>query len=373
MNILFVTNNFPPVVDGVGDYTYKLSQALIKYGAEVSILCSNNPDIIKNKQVFKAEKIKVFPIIEAWDNQGVKAIENIFKNKKYDYISLQYVPFAFQKKGLPLHLSENLKKLFPTVNWHIMFHELWVGMEKGATIKSKLHGYMQKRLIHNMIKKLKPLLINTQCKLYKHQLGQLGYDTEILPLFSNILRDQTIPKPIEDEKEKKKMVLAIFGSIHFGAPVASFVGELLDLLESDTNQFANVKFVFIGNCGSFIEEWTSVLKKNDIEFEITGKLSEYNIGNYLRHVDFGITTTPYILVEKSGTVAAMLEHDLNVICVARPWNVSGYELDNFTSQIGVINYQYGILEKIINKTDSYKHTSVLHIGKEFMDKLKKIL
>ena len=310
--ILFITNNFPPIVDGVGDYTYKLAQALGKQGVEVSILCSSKPDIIENIKVFEAEGINVFPIVNGWDFKGMKVIQNVFKNEKYDLISLQYVPFSFQNKGLPIRLGGHLKTLFPDTNWHIMFHELWVGMGKNAIIKSKIHGYLQKQLISSMIKQIKPSLINTHCHLYKWQLNKIGFDVTILPLFSNIQKTNKIIKPKGRAKEFKTMVFSVFGSIHFGAPVKLFIKELSIFLDKHNGEYINAKFIFIGNCGAHLNEWVSVLKENNIDFEITGKLSEISITKHLNSTNFGITTTPYILVEKSGTVAAMLEHNLNV-------------------------------------------------------------
>ncbi|WP_159018147.1 hypothetical protein [Algibacter sp. L3A6] len=369
--ILFITNNFPPISDGVGDYTYKLTQNLVRQGFDVSILCSKKTDIINSKEKFSLENITVLPIVKTWDSKGLNEVKNVFKDKTYNYISLQYVPFAFNKKGLPIHLGKNLKNTFPNAIWHIMFHELWVAMESGASFKSNIHGYIQKRLINGLTKTLKPALINTHCNLYKHQINQLGYSATILPLFSNILKSQQIAPHIESHKKTNTIVLSIFGSIHYGAPISLFLDELLQVTQNDSNKFAKIKFIFIGNCGLNIEEWTRALKNRDIEFEITGKLSEHDISNYLSITDIGITTTPYVLVEKSGTVAAMLQHDLNVICVARDWNVEACKINHSTNLIGVKNYQNGTLEKIMNTPNTLVYNDVLNVSKQLIRELNK--
>ncbi|SFD29960.1 Glycosyltransferase involved in cell wall bisynthesis [Algibacter lectus] len=371
MNILFISNNFPPILDGVGDYTYKLTQNLVSQGFEVSVLCSEKREIINSKEKFSLEDITVLPIVKTWDSKGLKEVKNVFKDKTYDYISLQYVPFAFNKKGLPIHLGRNLKNIFPNANCHIMFHELWVAMEIGASFKSKIHGYIQKNLIKGLIKTLKPALINTHCNLYKHQINQLGYSATILPLFSNMLKSQQIAPHIESHKKTNTIVLSIFGSIHYGAPVSLFLDELLQVTQNDSNKFAKIKFIFIGNCGLHIEEWTRALRNRDIEFEITGKLSEHDISNYLSITDIGITTTPYVLVEKSGTVAAMMQHDLNVICVARDWNVEACKINHSTNLIGVKNYQNGTLEKIMNTPNTLVYNDVLNVSKQLIRELNK--
>ena len=60
MNILFITNTLPPVVDGVGDYTLNLAKEFAKHGHKVSIVCKRN-DRVKTDY----EDIRVFPIVEA--------------------------------------------------------------------------------------------------------------------------------------------------------------------------------------------------------------------------------------------------------------------------------------------------------------------
>ena len=85
--ILFITNNFPPITCGVGDYTYKLSQELVKQGWKVSILCASKPEITKNNNNFKKEGIDVFSLVESWDNKGLKQLFNVFENKNYDWVS----------------------------------------------------------------------------------------------------------------------------------------------------------------------------------------------------------------------------------------------------------------------------------------------
>lgn len=38
MKILFITNNFPPIVDGVGDYTYNIAKQFAEHNHKVYII-----------------------------------------------------------------------------------------------------------------------------------------------------------------------------------------------------------------------------------------------------------------------------------------------------------------------------------------------
>ena len=48
-------------------------------------------------------------------------------------------------------------------------------------------------------------------------------------------------------------------------------------------------------------------------FHSFGELDEDEISQYLLALDYGLTSTPWDLVGKSGTIAAMVEHGLPVI------------------------------------------------------------
>ena len=97
-----------------------------------------------------------------------------------------------------------------------------------------------------------------------------------------------------------------------------------------------------------INDWTSVLKKKQIAYEITGKISESKISEFLLNSHFGVTTTPFILAEKSGTVATMLQHNLRIISVSRSWDVTGFNKSQFSLQNSVQYYEEGNLDILLH-------------------------
>src|SRR5690606_662431 len=100
-----------------------------------------------------------------------------------EWLSLQFVPYAFHKKGLPFGLGSQLRKIGGTTKWHIMFHELWIGMEVGASQKDVIIGIIQKYIIKKFNIEIKPKVIHSQTDLYQAQLKSIGLKSEILPLF----------------------------------------------------------------------------------------------------------------------------------------------------------------------------------------------
>ncbi|MBW1655018.1 hypothetical protein [Flavobacterium quisquiliarum] len=326
MDILFVCGSAEAGKDGVGDYTRRLCAELLhrKHDVRILALCDNQSNFfVTESQLIGKDQVTVYRIPAATDvKQRFTWTKQIVNDFQPDWISLQFVPYSFNPKGLPFWLPSFLKNLKGNHKLHIMFHELWIGMDLDATIKSKCIGLMQKTLISKILKTKEKVVIHTQTDLYKSKISKLGYNAQILPLFSNIAKS--------NEAEHKGMVyhsdlrFCVFGNIHYGAPVEQFIYDL-KLVLSISKEIRTLKFVFIGNCGAEIEEWKKVLKANEIRFEETGFVNDFEISEILSSCQYGISTTPYLLNQKSGSLASMFDHELAVLCVARKWDVRGFK------------------------------------------------
>lgn len=337
MKILFLCGSLQPGLDGVGDYTRRLSGELLRKGHEVQILSLCDHQAISftiENQEIESTVVVVNRIPMATKNiQRFFWSQDILNEFHPEWISLQFVPYSFNPRGLPFWLPSLIKKLKGNHKWHIMFHELWIGMDLHTTLKSKWIGLLQKRLVSKILKEKEKIIINTQTDLYQYKIASLGFNAQILPLFSNIIKNSE--SYMETNADELELKFCIFGSIHYAAPVEKFIEELkLVLFESKEKRI--LKFVFIGHCGVAIEEWKKVLLANKINFEITGFVTDKEISNILSSCQYGISTTPYILNQKSGSLAAMFDHQLSVLCVARSWTVNGFNQEPF---LNLTNYE----------------------------------
>ena len=339
MKILFICGSAEPGKDGVGDYIRRLCGELLFIGHEAHILSLCDHKVIlftAEKQVIEETEVIVHRIpVSSSNNQRIIWSQEILNNFQPDWISLQFVPYSFNPKGLPFWLPSFLQKLKGNHKWQIMFHELWIGMDLNASFKDKCIGLFQQKIVSNFFKKIDVKVINTQSDLYKSKIVELGYNSQILPLFSNIIKNKELNA--KTVAEKLELKFCIFGSIHYGAPVEKFINELKQVL-SVLKEKKILKFVFIGHCGAAMVEWEKVLLANKINFEITGFVSDEEISTLLSGCQYGISTTPYILSQKSGSLAAMFDHQLPVLCVARNWKVKGFNQRRF---LNLINYENG--------------------------------
>lgn len=314
MKILFICGSVQHGKDGVGDYTGRLCGELNRKGCITEILSLRDNHVntfINEDQEVEGTKIVLhrIPASSSNNQRGIWS-QDVLNNFKPDWVSLQFVPYSFNKKGLPFLLPSFLKKLKGNHNWHIMFHELWLGIDIESSFKHKCIGKLQQLIIKRTIYNIKPRIINTQNKLYQILLQNQDVMSHVLPIFGNI--------PLTAVKNEANVFtqFVLFGTIHHGAPFNDFVHDLLTI----KNQFSKpIKFVFIGKNGPEISIYTDNLKKHNVYYEVLGIQSENVISQVLIDSDYGISTTPYYQTEKSGVYAAYKEHRVNTICVSRNW------------------------------------------------------
>lgn len=362
MKIIFICGSLEPGQCGVGDYTRRLGGELIIQGHSVKIIAINDYHIPKSTETIQdldGVSIKVLRLSakESSNDRFHRAFPFI---NQFDpeWLSLQYVPYSFHKKGLPWKLSRSLLMIGKEVKWHFMFHELWLGMGKDSSSKNILIGMIQKVMIKNMIKTIAPICIHTQAPLYQAQIKKIGYKAEILPLFCNIS-----PKTKSATLQGNLIHIAVFGTIQRNAKLADFVHWLLQ------NKNYSFHFHFIGGNGPEQDQWINILTLNKIPTTFHGWLKNAEVSEALGICQWGLSSTSYYLTKKSGSVAAMLAHELTVICIAGEWIPRNIDV-NFLKSESVINWNSRM--KIENMSLSKKQVSVQnikHITKNFIRNL----
>lgn len=359
MNILFICGSAEPGKDGVGDYTRRFCGALMRLGHNVQIvsLCDYQAISFTNEnQIVEGTSIIVnrIPVSASYDQRIIWS-QDLLNDFEPDWISLQFVPYSFNPKGLPFWLPSFLKKLKGNHQWHIMFHELWLGIDKESSLKHKCIGKLQQLLIKKIIHTTQPYIINTQNKLYQFFLKSHNIKAEVLPICGNI------PLTAVKKEAIEYFQFVLFGTIHNGAPFEDFINDI----KSISNQYEKpIKFIFIGINGSELISYTKVLLKYKICYEVMGMQSESVISQVLLDSDFGISTTPYLQTEKSGVYAAYREHQLNAVCIARKWTPTKGQYD--IPQI--MKYEKN---NLIIKPINLKMFHLNSLAKQFMDSIYK--
>lgn len=330
MKILFLLGSLEAKKNGVADYVLNLTDCLEKLGHQIAIISINDYKCITLKMedvnYITSSKIRISSDLSMLRKKSI--IKEFVQTFQPDLVSLQFVSFAFQKKGLPFSLLNVLNgiKPFPL---HIMFHELWIDFSNTKSLKKYVLGKLQKFCLLFIIKHLKPLFISTSIPFYVSKLKH--YKADLLPLFGNI-------KPIDYinlTKQKNELNIVFLGS--FSPNIADFISQLNWLKNYSIAHKLNVKFNVIGNNGIYKEvaflQIKNILGRYALNY--IGERSAEQVSETFLNADIGISRADYKFFGKSGSTLAMLEHGLPVLLRGdKPENFYNDEpLSSFTNQL----------------------------------------
>jgi hypothetical protein len=309
--------------DGVGDYTRLLAQECARQGHTCCIVALNDRHISETVTL-QVEPIELrLPATMAWP-QRVAVAKSFLDDFKPDWVSLQFVPYGYDDKGLVFGLAKRLGSLRTGRRFEIMFHETWIGELADAPWKHRVVGELQRRLVIGMTRQLKPDVIHTSNSTYACFLQRDGVKASILPLFGNIpvcsrqrvewlyteMNDSGIA--IAEENRQDYLLAGFFGTLQTDWPAEPLLPTLRDIARERGKRLA---ILSMGAPGSGQALWERLVKRYapEIGFHRFGRRSPEEISQYLLSLDYGISTTDRARVGKSGSVAAMLDHGLPVI------------------------------------------------------------
>ncbi len=246
MKIVFLTRNFPPTICGVGDHTYHLAQALMGQGVEVHVICS------ADQKVIQQDHIKVYPVVNQWNTEGVLSVVHLLKNIQPDWFIVQYVPHAFHPKGLP-HVLVSLYRAVSRLDISILtiFHEVKIRPEKA--LKTRLMSFLQGRIAYKLSNMSKKVV--TSIDFYDNNLKKLPHHKKtIIPIASNIT-----PIKVSDAFKKQLKDKYLIGNeakviCTFGDRVISDYLPIFDELNKD---YPNLIWLLCGKNSSPATIWKS--------------------------------------------------------------------------------------------------------------------
>ncbi|WMJ73263.1 glycosyltransferase [Cytophagaceae bacterium ABcell3] len=330
MKIIFICGSLEPGKDGVGDYTRRLAGELVDNGIGISILSINDKNvegILYDVQDINNVKLNVVRLSSNLKySDKFKIAKQYIDEYKPSWVSIQFVPYSFQRRGLPFSFIKELTKVRGSQKWHIMFHELWLGIHGKISFKELLIAYLQKKAIFQLVKNTSPKLITTTTEIYKRKLRCEG--VKILPLFGNI--------PISESNKSfcdNNLITAVyFGT--FSNDIKGFESQIKFINHISEVQGKKFHLIVIGRGGTYKYQSLEVVEEIVGKGCITdmGELSPSDISRALLKSDIGISRADAILFTKSGTTTAMLEHGLPVILRGKRPNNSAL-CNSFRSQI----------------------------------------
>jgi hypothetical protein len=310
--------------DGVGDYCRRIAAELGALGVECLVLGFND-HAVEIETTETPDRLIWFVRLPARLplSKRVARAASLLEDWAPDWVSLQFVSYAFNQKGLPLMELHWLTRLLRGRKLHVMLHELWVGLGAMRSSKNAILGTLQRWVLLVLLDRLRPSVLHTSNHYYQATLVHHGLKAAVLPLLGNIpvteesaddwLADAVMRHGGPDVTRRNRFwLLGLFGSIPAGWPADNFLARL-SILARGSNRRAVV--ISAGEAGPAWAPTFSAWRIGhpDIDFVTIGPRSALEISRFLNSIDVGITPHPVYLLGKSGSVAAMLEHGLPVI------------------------------------------------------------
>jgi hypothetical protein len=366
MKIAFICGCLEPGHDGVGDYTRKLAGELLKQGHQVTAIAVNDREIEQTATGSQNADGSLLPVLRITytkaDNERYHQLEQYLKEFDADWISLQFVPYSFQIKGIPYNFFNKLSSLKLKVKWHVFFHEIW--LDKPERFSQNVVMWLQKLIIYTGIKKLNAKLINTSIPYNQQRLQTIGVQSSILPLFGNIAvnSSEKLPDGFNAVKHFRHKIV-YFG----GIPRHLFLEQVVNGLESFCKTATgDVAIIIIKSASAekdrFIELLNSRLSAYQVEVVDCGYLDEEELSGVLRNCTVGIVRSEPYLLGKSGAAIALLEHGTPIWLTK--WT-DGQSID--------YTFRKHLIESSLEKASQLKHdaSEVLlpQVAKQFINQL----
>ncbi|MBN8836634.1 MAG: glycosyltransferase [Sphingobacteriia bacterium] len=306
MKVLIVTNNFPPIIDGVGDYSFELYKRLKDKGINIHVAIKKQNEVIKyiNEEGLQNE---VFSIIKKWNFFECISLFRFITRSKYDSLCLQYVPYSFSKYGTPI----SLLMLFilcrlSGIKVFVFFHEVSV-RSFGLGIKSSFLSIIQRTIAWAIC--MLSNSVATSIDLYKKFL--FPFRALIIPIPPNFAIS-----PLNNSFKDENLIICFTN--RYCSTIGSAVNNLI-------KKGYTVKLVLIGKANAIKEnEIISEIQSNQFEdFIVVDKnFDKKHIEDVFSKAGIYVQLEPEVnyiksgISFKSGTLAAAMSASCCIIGTA---------------------------------------------------------
>jgi len=376
VRIAFICGGAEPGADGVGDYTRELASECARQG-HPSAVASLNDIAVRNpiQQETPLATLRL-PATLPWMERG-KMLASFLSAFRPDIASLQFVPYAYDSRGFPWALPRALGAARNGAPFHLLVHETWLAATGQSGMKERLVGVVQRALFKRLLSTLRPIQAHTTIPAYQRLLKQVALEAKLLPIFGNIPvaanpREEWFQGVLEragiaSGRRAEIWVFVIFGALH---PVWPPEPLFTHLKAAAGAAGKRILIVCVGRIGPGAELWTELAQKYspELTFVLLGAQSAEHISTLLSMGDFGIATSPWALLGKSGSVAAMVEHGLPVIVNRDDVHFAGFDHARSGSPL-LIPLTESLPADLLKATRGIPHRRLPEIATLFLDDL----
>ena len=325
MRVSFLCISYESGRDGVGDYVAQFARALCQREHKCQVIALADR-FVKSPSIgwdapgpFEVVRIPA----RSWQRADIGIAEERLSKFAPDWISLQMVSYGFEKQGLLWRSARQFDHLRGACRRHMMFHEIWIGDSDRNSLGDRILGWLQRRLLLRATQIWAPTVIHTSNPLYCELLRRAGVEALELPIPGNIpvcpveaasARRILLERAgVHDCDLDVALLAGVFGTAHREWASSDWLERLSEVARQVGRRLVLIQFGRSGAIGREVFADLSKRLRSAVHFVELGELTGKDVSEVLQGLDFGVATSPWPLVGKSGTVAAMLEHGLPVL------------------------------------------------------------
>ncbi len=298
--ITLISGAYPPALDGIGDYTFRLAGELAK-SREVAVLTGKQPGFeaqpgVSVRGVFDpAVRSSIASLPDALDGAG--------------WAVLQYNPFSFGPRGINPSLVPALTEVRRKTHAHlaVMFHETHVPPRGWKFLVLFAFQYPQFRSIARMAD-----AVFVSSERWTAQVRRAGVQRPVvhLPVGSNVDAPTVRHEAARERLGVSGTVLGVFGSAH--------PSRMMDWIACAAGRLANATLVYVGKDGATLRD----LLDPAVRFVDLGTLAAPAVGNVLVACDLVLAPFSDGLSTRRGSALAALQSGVPVASTRTVWTDS---------------------------------------------------
>jgi glycosyltransferase involved in cell wall biosynthesis len=305
-----ITGEYPPQPGGVGDYTYRLAEALAQRSEDVHIWVPAS----HFSQVPAVKHVEVHRLPAGFGLQWLLALDRglaAFSNEQT--VLVQYVPHMYGWKAMNIAFCCWLAARRHRKVW-VMFHEVAFPFKSGQPWRHKVlavtHRLMAWIVLHSAQQSF------TSIEPYRNLLSRIAPKAKVhlLRLFSNVPfgRSEDPDHHSQIATSSSERVVGMFSS--FGAETWKLLEETLPNLLGNSS----FKFLMIGPGSSFIEQFCRTFPEFKGRVSTTGRVNALQAGSYLQACNVLLQLYPEGACVARGTLVAAMASGVPVVTTSGP-------------------------------------------------------
>lgn len=303
-----MVSGYPPDVDGIGDYTYFLAQAM----AANSGVSKPVTVYTRTGKHFEAEHVRVVPFFELSRASSIRKLPMLVAQDKPDWVVLQYNPFCWGARGFCPAVPQTLRKIKalpipPKIA--VMFHETTVPRWPW---RFGLMYLWQRPIFSGVVKAADAIFVST--KRWIPQVKAVGgrVPIEVSPAGSNVPRSRLSKQQARSRLgiAENTLVMAVFGGAHPSRQI-DWIGETARQRHAFS---ADMLVLHVGPEGDAIGR-----TMGGLPFKSMGVCPAEEVGDILRSAD--CLLSPFVdgISTRRTSAMAGLVNGVPVATTAREW------------------------------------------------------